>query len=223
MDLNPPPVLTSGDRVDLPVTVRNYTAHEQKVAVELQQNEWSKVDGTLARRLTVAPNSSANVAYSIQAVSTSGAVWQRVTAVAGKDRDAIEKPIRIHPDGQEVKQTIGDLMSGRLDFNVTIPPAAIPGATRGEIRLYPNVLAMLLESAGAILITPHVADRASSRRKKPLSLLHHARAIEIPRLTDSKSRGASKKRHEIPWKVAASAILRRERPGNGSPIRPTGP
>jgi hypothetical protein len=62
------------------------------------------VDGTLARRLTVAPNSSANVAYSIQALSTSGAVRQRVTAVAGKDRDAIEKPIRIHPDGQEVSK-----------------------------------------------------------------------------------------------------------------------
>jgi len=29
----------------------------------------------------------------------------RITAVAGRKRDAIEKPMRVHPDGQEVTQT----------------------------------------------------------------------------------------------------------------------
>src|SRR5262249_1300626 len=65
------------------------------------------------------------------------------------------KSSRVHPDGQEVTQNLGDLITGPTSFTVTIPQAAIRGATRGELRLYPNVASLLLESASAILITPH--------------------------------------------------------------------
>ena len=180
LDFNPPPVLTSGDQIELPATVRNYVDHQQKVAVELQPNDWSSAQGLVTRRLTVAPNSSANVGYSIRALTTSGQVRQRITAIAGRNRDAIEKPIRIHPDGQEVKQSFGDLVSGRVGINVNIPPAAIQGATTGEIRVYPNVLAMLLESAGAILITPHgCAEQTISAGYANLTVLRYARALGV--------------------------------------------
>ncbi len=59
IDFNPPTVLTSGDQIELPATVRNYVDRQQKVTVELQPNNWSSVQGSGTRRLTVAPNSSA--------------------------------------------------------------------------------------------------------------------------------------------------------------------
>jgi hypothetical protein len=180
IDFNPPPVLTSGDQIELSATVRNYVDRQQKVAIGLQPNDWSSVQGSAARRLTVAPNSSANVSYSIRALTAASQVRQRITAVAGRNRDAIEKPIHIHPDGQEVKQSFGDLISGSVGISVTIPPAAIPGATTGEIRVYPNILAMLLESAGAILIAPHgCAEQTISAGYANLTVLRYARALGV--------------------------------------------
>lgn len=155
LDFNPPPVLTEGDRIELPVAVRNYRAQAQKVSVSIAQNEWSVIQGGATRQVTVPANSSVNVAYAVQAKSATEKAVQRITANAGRDRDAIEKSLRVHPDGQEVTRTFGDLIAGPTSFTVPIPQAAIGGATRGELRFYPNTASLLLESASAILNVPH--------------------------------------------------------------------
>jgi len=180
LDFNPPPVLTEGDRVELPVTVRNYQDGEQRVNVSLQSNDWSTVEGPLARDVTVPANSSVNVSYTVRAKSSKDKAAQRITALAGRNRDAIEKSMRVHPDGQEVTQTAGDLISGQTSFAVSIPAAAIAGATRGELRIYPNIASMLLESASAILITPHgCAEQTISAAYANLVALRFARSAGI--------------------------------------------
>jgi hypothetical protein len=180
LDFNPPQVLTEGDRVDLPVTVRNYQDRERKVGVNIQANAWSAVSGSAVKELLVPANSSANVNYTIEARGSDDAARERITAVAGHNRDAIEKTLRVHPDGQEVTQVRGDLIAGRTAFSVTIPPAAIGGATRGELRLYPNIASMLLESAGAILESPHgCAEQTISAGYANLVALRYARAAGI--------------------------------------------
>jgi hypothetical protein len=155
LDFNPPPVLTEGDQLELPVTIRNYQDREQKADVSLQPNDWSAVQGATARNVVVPANNSANVTYTVRAKSAADKAVQRITASAGRNRDAIEKSMRVHPDGQAVSQSSGDLVVGRTSFAIPIPSIAINGATRGELRLYPNAASMLLESASAILTTPH--------------------------------------------------------------------
>ncbi len=155
LDFNPPLVLTEGDQVELPVAVRNYRDQAQKVSINIAPNDWSAVQGSSTRQVTVPANQSVNVTYSVQAKKANEKAAQRITAIAGRDRDAIEKSSRVHPDGQEVTRTSGDLVAGPTSFTVVIPQSAIAGATRGELRIYPNIASMLLESASAILSVPH--------------------------------------------------------------------
>ena len=155
IDFTPPPVLTEGDQIDLPVTIRNYLNRDQKVSVGLLPTDWSTVQGSPSRQILVSANSSANVTYAVRADRSLAKALQKVTAAAGPLRDAIQKDSRVHPDGQQVAQNFGDVVLAPTSFAVTIPPAAIPSATQAELRLYPNIASLLLESASAILETPN--------------------------------------------------------------------
>lgn len=180
LDFNPPQVLTQGDRVDLPVAIRNYQDHDQKVSVNVQPNDWSEVSGSAAKQLTIPADSSVNVGFTIAATNVTDAGRERIAATSPHSRDAIEKPVRVHPDGQQVTQTAGDLVAGQIAFSVAIPPAAIAGATRAELRLYPNVASMLLESAAGILETPHgCAEQTLSAGYANLIALRYAHAAGI--------------------------------------------
>ncbi len=180
LDFNPPLVLTEGDQIELPVAVRNYRDRAQKVNVSLVQNEWATVQGNVTRQVTVPANSSVNATYVVQAKNAKEKAVQRITADSGSDRDAIEKSLRIHPDGQEITHTSGDLVSGPASFNITIPQNAIKGATRGEIRIYPNIASLLLESASAILAAPHgCAEQTISAGYANLIALRFVRAAGI--------------------------------------------
>jgi hypothetical protein len=180
VDFNPPPILTENDQLDLPVTIRNYENRDQKVSVSIQPNDWSAISGSSTQQVTVTADSSAKVSYTIQAKGATDAAHERIVGVAAHSRDAIEKTIRVHPDGQEVTQAIGDLVAGKTAFSVSIPPAAIVKATRAELRLYPNVASMLLESASGILESPHgCAEQTISAGYANLIALQYARSVGI--------------------------------------------
>jgi hypothetical protein len=104
----------------------------------------------------------------------------RIVASAGRRQDAMEKPAHVHPDGQEVVHTAGDFVLSKGSFSVPIPRVAIPNANRAELRIYPNVASLLLESASAILITPHgCAEQTISAGYANLVALRFARATGI--------------------------------------------
>ncbi len=171
LDFDPPSILTSGDDVQVPVTVRNYLDRAQTVKVKFPSNTLS----VQTRRLE--PNSSNNLTYLAHATET-GQTHHRVIALAGKENDGIEKPIMVHPDGQEVRQMISDLVDRSSTLTWTIPTDAIGGTSTAELRLYPNVLSLLWESAGAILQTPHgCAEQTISAGYANLIALRYARAM----------------------------------------------
>ncbi len=186
LDFNPPAVLTEGDKIELPVAVRNYQDHEQKADVTLQPNDWSIAQGSATQGLMVPANSSVNATYVVQAKKMSDKAKQRITVGAGSNvstgsnNDAIEKSLRVHPDGQEIVQSSGDFVLGDTAFVVTIPANAKPNSVRGELRLYPNVASLLLESASAILIAPHgCAEQTISAGYANLVAWRFARAAGI--------------------------------------------
>jgi hypothetical protein len=179
LDFNPPQTLTDGDQVEIPATIRNYQQRAQPVSVMLEANDWSKV-GSSSQRVTVPPNSSLNVNYVVQAKRPLDRARLRIIAKAGRVQDAVEKSARVHPDGQEVVQTFGDFFTGQTSFSVPIPGAAIANANRAELRIYPNIASLLLESSSAILTAPHgCAEQTVSAGYANLVALRFARAAGI--------------------------------------------
>jgi hypothetical protein len=180
LDFNPPPVLTEGDRIELPVVVRNYQDKAQKASVILGQNGWSTVQYSPVRQITVQASQSVNVGYSIQAKHAIDRAVQRITASAGKESDAIEKSLRIHPNGREITHTSGDIITGPVSFPAAIPQASIAGATRGELRIYPNTTSLLMESASAIMAVPRgCAEQAISAGYANLTAWQFAHAAGL--------------------------------------------
>lgn len=178
LDFNPPSVLTEGDQIELPVTIRNYQKRPQSVTLSMHPNRWSTFRGESARQVQVPANSSLNVSYTVQAGRATDKAPQRVSAAAGRARDAIEKSSRVRVDGQEVVQALGDLLVGKTSLAVSIPTAAAPEAMRAELRVYPNITSLLMESADAILATPHgCAEQTVSAGYANLVALRFARTM----------------------------------------------
>ena len=180
LDFSPPQILTQGDRLDLPVTVRNYTNHAIRTSLHLLPNAWFSLQGSATKEVPAPANSSVNATFALRAGKIADSARQRISAIAPAIRDAIEKPIRIHPDGREVTQTLGDLMAGSTSMSLPIPANAIAGASRAELRLYPNLASLLFESAAAVLETPHgCAEQTISAGYANLVALRYARAAGI--------------------------------------------
>ena len=180
LDFDPPTVLTQGDRIDVPVALRNYEDRDQKVSVTMAQSDWASIEDSATKQITVPANSSSVLSYRIEAKSLTEKGKQRISAQSARSSDAIEKWSRVRPDGQETVQYFGDFVAKNTSFPVKIPANAIRGATRGELRVYPNIAALLLESASSILTIPHgCAEQTISAGYANLAAWRFARAVGL--------------------------------------------
>ena len=82
LDFNPAPVLTEGDRMEVPVAVRNYLAQSQKVDIAIEPNDWSTSQGPTKKQIAVMANNSANISFAVQANRSTEKGPQRVVANA---------------------------------------------------------------------------------------------------------------------------------------------
>ncbi|HZJ42172.1 MAG TPA: alpha-2-macroglobulin family protein [Pyrinomonadaceae bacterium] len=96
-ELDPPRVLTQGDRISLPVVLRNYLDRNQTVNLELKPESWFTIDGPNQTKTQIAAGDSAIKTFNFQAQSSIRDGKQRVTALGSEYSDAIEKPVSVHP------------------------------------------------------------------------------------------------------------------------------
>jgi hypothetical protein len=155
VDLDPPRVLTEGDRISLPLPVRNYLDSEQSVALNIAAPAGLSLDGPATQTLRVGQNASVNAVAQLRATAATAGAPLRVTARARGAADAIEKPIAIHPEGELKSRTVSDILNSTSALRLEIPDGMIAGSLRAEIRLYPSVLSQVAESAYALLQKPH--------------------------------------------------------------------
>ncbi|HVF45509.1 MAG TPA: MG2 domain-containing protein [Pyrinomonadaceae bacterium] len=152
---DPPRVLTEGDRVSLPVVLRNYLERAQAVEVEMKPEAWFALEGPARLREQVPAGEAARPVFDFRAVASVKDGEQRVTALGPDASDAVEKPVTVHPDGEERAATDSALISdaGALSFN--LPADAVRGSIHSELKLYPSLAAHLLEGVEAIMKRPY--------------------------------------------------------------------
>ncbi len=154
-DHDPPRILTQGDRIDLPVIVRNYTEKAQNVSVVMKPETWFELKDGVSHDLNIASGASANAVFALRATAAITDGKQRVTAAGPTASDAIEKPVTVHPDGEETAKALNALLSNETVLDIEIPQDAIAGSTRAELKVYPNLMAHVIESIEAILKRPY--------------------------------------------------------------------
>jgi uncharacterized protein YfaS (alpha-2-macroglobulin family) len=98
---------------------------------------------------------SENTIFGFKAVKPMKDGKQRVTAIAQGDSDAIERPVTVRPDGQEIVHTESRYFTGTGAFAVNFPSNALPATHAAELKIYPNLMAHVAESVDGLLQRPY--------------------------------------------------------------------
>jgi phosphatidate phosphatase APP1 len=152
---DPPRVLTEGDEIQLPVVLRNYLDKSQAVELEIKPESWFALLSPARKRAEVASGDSSRETFDFRAVSSVNDGKQRITAIGNAASDAIEKPISVHPDGEERALVTSQILGDSTTLEMSIPAELIKGSLRGELKIYPNLMAHVTESVEGILVRPY--------------------------------------------------------------------
>lgn len=155
VDLDPPKFLTEGDEIYLPTQVRNYTPSKQKVDVTMSKSAWFSFLTPELQKIEVEKNAASNAVFGFKANLPIKDGKQRVTAIAAKESDAIEKPVTVRPNGEEIVQTDARLFTNLAQFEVNFPQNVLPKTQKAELKIYPNLLAHVTESVEGLLQRPY--------------------------------------------------------------------
>ena len=177
---DPPRVLTEGDEISLPIVVRNYLDRTQKVDLEIKPENWFSLVGPARKQTSVAAGDATRETFDLRAIASIKDGKQRITAAGSDDSDAIEKPVTVHPDGDEQSVTAGDILDGSSAIELNIPETTIANSTRGEIKIYPNLMGHVVESVEAIMERPYGCGEQTISSTYPSLLLlrHYKRSSE---------------------------------------------
>jgi hypothetical protein len=154
VDIDLPVSLTQADEIAFPVAVYNYLKTPQTVKIELQKEGWFELlEGGFERSLDLKPNEVTNVKFRIRAGKIG---WQPLTvkAFGSKKSDAVKRVVEVVPNGQKFERVISDRLSGKVVQEVGMPGNAIPDASKLMVRIYPGVMAQVLEGVEGLIRLP---------------------------------------------------------------------
>jgi hypothetical protein len=155
VDLDPPKFLTEGDEIYLPTQVRNYTDKDQKVDVTMDKADWLTFLGPDKQQVNVPTGESENAVFGFKAIRPASAGKQRVTAIGQTDSDAIERPVTVRPNGEEIVRTDSRYFTGSTTLSIDFPSNALPSTQSAELKLYPNLMAHVSDSIEGLLHRPY--------------------------------------------------------------------
>jgi uncharacterized protein YfaS (alpha-2-macroglobulin family) len=155
LDLDAPQVLTVGDEITLPVNLRNYTDHALALPVTAKPADWFSFKTPSRINATVPSNGTTPILFGFSADKAVEAGPLNINAANTREGDAIEKTVRVHPDGEPRAVTASSLLHfGNTTLAINLPTDAVPGSIHADLLMYPNLGTHLLHSMKAVLERP---------------------------------------------------------------------
>jgi hypothetical protein len=183
VDLDAPQVLTQGDKITLPVNLRNYTAQNLALPVSVKPAGWLETLTPTTLHVNVPANGSTPVTFGFRAAKTIAQGPLQITASAARTGDAVEKQIRVHPDGEPGSANVSALLRGEaVKLQLDLPANLIPGSLHADLRVYPNLSSQIVHSIKAALERPYGCGEQTISSTYP-SLLF----LELLKASHSKS------------------------------------
>lgn len=152
---DPPRVLTEGDEIQLPVVLRNYLDKSQVVNLEIKPESWFALLGPAQKRAPIAAGDNSRQTFDFRAVASIHDGKQRITATGADVSDQIERPVNVHPDGEEIAKTTSGILAERATLEADIPANVIKGTAQAELKIYPSLMAHVVESIEGIMQRPY--------------------------------------------------------------------
>ncbi len=153
-DIDLPVSLTQGDEISIPIGVFNYLPESQQVRLEVQEESWFELLGEPEQTLTIGSNDIEVVYFPIRVLKFGQRGFQ-VTAWGEQMSDAIRREVTVVPDGREFWTTESDWLRESREVPVSLPAETVPETPYLEVKIYPGVLAQVVEGLEKILRLPH--------------------------------------------------------------------
>jgi uncharacterized protein YfaS (alpha-2-macroglobulin family) len=154
VDIDLPVALTQNDEISIPIAVYNYLPKAQTIKLSLEPQPWFELVGDQAEKsLDIAPSDIRAVHYRIRAKKI-GLHALTLHAQGSSLSDAIKRQIEVLPDGEERRDTWNDRLEGEVARTVTIPQAAIDGASTILVKIYPGLFSQAVEGLDSLLRMP---------------------------------------------------------------------
>lgn len=170
IDHDPPRVLTEGDRIGLPVVVRNYLDKAQSVDLSIEPAPWFAIDGPASRKVRVGASQSSRQVFDVRTTASVDDGAQRVTGLGTRASDAIEKPVDVHPDGEERIVTSSGFVQRTGVLGIRLPDDAL-GSPQTKLKIYPSPMAHVVESVEGIMKRPYGCGEQTISSSYPSLLL----------------------------------------------------
>lgn len=171
VDIDPPTRLTEGDEISLPIILRSYLDRTQSVMMEIASQNWFTAKSPLKKQFEIISGSFVRELFRFRAERPINKGNQVVSVVGTDASDAIRRTIDVFPDGQEVVDTFGKVVNNSASFDISCPANTLKSGHSLELKVYPNLLAHLLESVEAILLRPYGCGEQTISSAYPSLLL----------------------------------------------------
>lgn len=156
VDLDAPQILTQGDEITLPVNLRNYTAQTLALPVTVKAAPGLDLLTASTVRTSVPSNGSVPVKFGFRATKFIDQGPLEITAANAATGDAVQKQVRVHPDGEPASANASLLLRGSANtLQLDLPANLIPGSVQATLRLYPNLSAHIVHAIQASLKRPY--------------------------------------------------------------------
>ncbi|MBA3534595.1 MAG: hypothetical protein H0T73_21975 [Ardenticatenales bacterium] len=155
IDLDLPLALTVGDEVSVPVGVFNYLPEAQTVRLQVEEMPWFELLDEAEKSITIEGNEISVVYFRVRATEF-GSQPFKVTALGSQMSDAIQKQVRVFPNGKEIRFTQSDRLGSDLPahYETIIPSDAIAGTQSLTVKIYPGILSQVVEGLDSMLRMP---------------------------------------------------------------------
>lgn len=145
IDAAAPAEIGSRDEITIPVTVRHQAGASKKAAGKLSVRGTSlKVENDTQRDIVLDAGQQKREAFQFTPTIDAGDAVVRIVGKFGKHQTAVERRIKVVPDGFPIVATIGGALEvGAIEHEITLPDTWIPGSLQVQAHFYPSPLAEL--------------------------------------------------------------------------------
>jgi hypothetical protein len=177
IEFDPPPLLTEGDVIELPLVLRNFLDRDQPVRWNAEPQPGLSLMGAATGIAEVPAREAIRVPVPIRAVQVESDAKLRLTALGSEASDAIEKALAVRPKGRKIVRSESSLFQDSATLRLEIPEGANPRHATAELRVYPDLIDHLIDGMDAVRARPYdCAEQVISATYPSLLLLRYGPA-----------------------------------------------
>lgn len=141
------------DKVEIPVTLYNYTQSDLNIEVNVKENDWSNI-GEYQKNVNV-PANSTNMIYVPIEITKSGNNTLRIESKAENVSDIVEKNIQVTENGMEIQEIVSSgTMQNSLSQDIIYKENVVGENKKLKIKLYPSSINQVIDNMESILKLP---------------------------------------------------------------------